>query len=261
MIPRGCAIFPIDPSDAGDSAPDVDVATPAVPRPELLWRAKALIDMTGRDEIRLAWRKFHSDKWRGPDWIAFRQALFGAGMRTLLALRRAGLIKLAGDFARPPEWTSRIPQRPQDYRDFVIDACTKQIAAFEHRARTGHDKAWRPDGGASPLTWFVRGVARDLPNLARAWERAHRHEETEEPVDEIAPPGDPVLDLEEAALSRCEFEQILRKAPPLVADGLRRKAEGWLDKEIAKQQGISVRKLRTDRGAFLKKIQNERGIE
>ena len=259
---RGCAIKPIDPSDAGLPAPTVGVAPRA--NAVLIWRAKALIQTNDHDEIRNALRKFEADQWTGPDYEAFRTALFGAAHAVVLKLGPTGLIPLARRFGRPPQWTYAITSLYPDFEDFVVDACIEQLKKFEHRIRTKHAKAWRAGGGASALTYFVNGIARDLPNLVRARMRRRAREQKDAPVDglgeDIAPGGGAAV-LDQVMLS-AECAEVLREAPPHVAAGLWLRALGWqTDGDIAAELDIPVEKLRRDRAAFLRKIRKERGTE
>ncbi|GAA4697542.1 hypothetical protein [Phytohabitans rumicis] len=215
------------------------------------------------DEIHREWEKLRTDGFRGPDWDAFRSALMEAAFRQVLGLDLAELVKRARRLGVPYAWLAGEFPTPDEFRELAGTLLGDAMRTFEEHVRMGHGNAWRPEGGNTPLTHLVNGVALHLPNCLDAWRAERGRIRAAGLTDDIEAEAGSVP-------ARSEFDRVddaahaaalLAGADPVTKAAVIDQAAGFSDAEIAERHGIPIETVRSRRRCFRDKIRGRRGME
>ena len=222
----------------------------------------SLVRRNGGDELAAVLDKLKQDRYDGSDWHAFRGALLSAAQQEILAMGMHGLREREKRKV-PPNWRATDTVTRHELEDFAVHACESQIACFRNDLLAGPPKAYSPDRGTSPVTYFVNRIAMNLANLVKSFRNARRQADRERCTEQMddRPTGTAGIDAYDRVDLRCDLEKILARAAPRTAAGLRLKADGYTDEEIASRLGITANQVRSERYAFQRKIRKEGGIE
>jgi DNA-directed RNA polymerase specialized sigma24 family protein len=237
-------------SDPGNDATEINVAQ------RFLWLGQLeryrLLSAKESEQLRALWKKLTDDGYTGPDWDLFKSDLFTLARRKTLQAGPSGLTRLAKNSG----WVApHLVMSVHEFEEFVDVMCVGQLDEFEKQARD-REKAWSPDGGASPLGYFRRGMARNLANRHKTWLRQHRDIAYADLDDRSAIRGR-ITDVDQAT-DRIYAVDLLRDAPPLVARAVQDLADGRSVKETAEKLGCQPGELQQALTKFRKRVRQRR---
>jgi ECF sigma factor len=176
----------------------------------------------------------------GPRYQLFENNLERQGRRILDSWMRAGLI-----FRRCRDKGAPLATRPRDFtRDdratLASDTLLRALPDFRARALVGG--GWRPELGASLITYFVNSLPLHFANPYRAWCRKAREEEQLDQVvhdDRLTPHVFGVEDPEELYVTRDSAVRSLRGLDRRTAEVVALSADGYTQAEVGLLLGIS----------------------
>jgi hypothetical protein len=175
------------------------------------------------------------NNFAGPEYDLVAERLVTTGYRYCLSwLKNGKMHKKCVEAGRP---VGEFPEgvELQHLKDLATDTAVEGAVLFRRVALVGG--RWRPDGGASLVTYYVGACIQVYPTIYRRWYRAYRRDSLTAPHD-VMPEPDRAENTDFVAL-KILLEQELDE-PTWVA--LKMKAEGASYAEIAKVLGRSSEK-------------------
>ncbi|MFG2010785.1 RNA polymerase sigma factor [Micromonospora sp. NPDC048868] len=144
-------------------------------------------DGDAREGDRLLVARLAKNNFAGPEYDLVAERLVIAGHRYCRSWIKSGkMSRKCREVGRPvgvlPEGVDR-----QDVDDLATDTAVEGAALFRRVALIGG--RWRPDGGASLLTYYIGACIQVYPGIYRKWHREYRRRHPVEVREELPEAG------------------------------------------------------------------------